>query len=67
MPKLVQAEFRSKQGASIPNSPAMVAASAGVRESGAEPPAITRPMAPGSIPARAMAIRAARAPVRAFP
>src|SRR5512140_3574169 len=66
IPKLVQAELRSKQGTSIPSSAAIVAASAGDTLSGAEQPEITSPASSGLIPALARAIRAASAPVRAL-
>jgi hypothetical protein len=63
MPKDVQAEFRSKQGASISSSAAIMAASAGVRVSGAEPPEMTSPMSALDRPARSMAMRAAAPPL----
>ena len=65
--KLVQAELTSKQGTSRPSAAAMVQASAGVAMSGAELPEMTMPMSLLSIPARAMAISAARRPVSALP
>ena len=65
--KLVQAELTSKHGTSRPRAAAIVQASAGVTMSGAELPEITMPMSRRSIPARAIAISAARRPVSALP
>jgi len=64
--KLVQAEFTSTAGTSSPSSAATVQASAGDIMSGWLEPAITIPMSSSSSPARSRAIRAARAPVRAW-
>jgi len=61
--KLVQAEFMSKAGTSIPSSAATVEASAGEATSGAELPEITMPISAGASPARSRAMRAARAAV----
>ena len=65
--KLVHAEFTSKQGTSRPSFAAIVQASAGVTMSGAELPEITMPTSCAEIPARAIAISAARRPVSALP
>ncbi len=66
IPKVVQAEFTSKQGASIPSSAATVAASAGVVWEGMLLPEMTSPMSPGVSPARSRAIRAAAAAIWQF-
>ena len=65
--KLVHAELTSKDGTSRPRAAATVQASAGVTMSGAELPEITMPMSRRSMPARAIAISAARRPVSALP
>jgi hypothetical protein len=64
--KLVQAELTSKAGTSRPSAAAIAQASAGVTTSGTQLPAITMPMSRRSMPARAMAISAARRPVSAL-
>ena len=61
--KLEQAELKSKVVALIPNSAAMVQASAGIRCCGEHPPAMTIPMSLAWSPARLRAMRAAIAPV----
>ena len=61
--KLVQAEFMSKAGTSIPSCAATVEASAGEATSGAELPEMTMPMSSTAIPARSRAMRAAAAAV----
>src|SRR3546814_6916665 len=60
------AELRSKAGASIFSSAAMVQASAGQLDCGEQLPEITRPISSGLMPAAAMACCAARAPVCAL-
>jgi len=62
----VQAELTSRDGTSRPSAAAIVHASAGVTMSGAQLPEITMPMSFRSIPARAIAISAARRPVSAL-
>ena len=63
--KVLHAEFKSNDGASMPSAAAMGHATPGDTMAGYEPPLMTMPMSRGASPARASAMRAARAPVSA--
>ena len=66
MPNVLHAECRSNDGTLRSSSLAMRLASAGMQVSGEQPPAMTIPMSEGLMPARSIAMSAARRPVSAF-